>query len=73
MGIIRRRLQLKFMALYTGTPWGSVCPACAQRATIVLTIPTFTPGLPSPREGPQIDQSEPQTFPAKHNSIKRIS
>ena len=51
---------------------GSVCPACARRATFVLTIPTLTPDLPSPRESPQIDQSGPQAFPTKHAALGEI-
>ena len=38
----------------------------ACRATLVLTIPAFTPDLPSPRGAPQVNQSGPQTFPTKH-------
>ena len=39
---------------------------CAQRAAVVLTIPTLTPDLPFPQETPQVDRSGPQTFPTKH-------
>ena len=33
-------------------PRGNVCPACARRATFVLTIPTSARDLPSDGEGP---------------------
>ena len=45
---------------------GCVCPACARRATFVLTIPALIPDLPSAIGAPQVDQSGPQTFPTKH-------
>ena len=47
-------------------PWGNVCPACARRATLVLSILALAPGLSSPRGVPQVDRTGPQTFPAKH-------
>ena len=34
--------------------------------TFVLTSPTLTPDLSSPRKAPHVDQSGPQTFPTKH-------
>ena len=49
-----------------GVGWGGVCPARAWRATFVVTSPTLTPDLPSPRGAPQVDQSGPQTFPTQH-------
>ena len=36
-------------------PRGNVCPARARRATVVLTIPTSAPDLPSHGEAPQVD------------------
>ena len=36
--------------------WGGVCLARARSATFVLTIPTLTPDLPSPRRAPQVNQ-----------------
>ena len=39
----------------------------AGRATFELSLPTLTPDLPSPSEGPQVDQSGPQTCPAKQH------
>ena len=46
--------------------WGNVCPACARRATFLLTIPTSAPDLPSHGEAPQVDHIALHTFPTKH-------
>ena len=43
---------------------GMRLPPCATGA-LLLFHPGFNPDLHSPREAPQVEQNEPQTFPCK--------
>ena len=45
--------------------WGGVCPARARRANLVLSIPTLTLDLPSPRRAPQVNQEWTTHLPYK--------